>query len=70
MRFHPTPTVSTAAVPDHPDGFVSQLISMDVVVENDFITSNDDEPFLGDRVADSTGVRLGRRSLFRVPKLT
>jgi hypothetical protein len=70
MLFHPKPTVSTSAVRDNPDGLVSDLISADVAVETYFITSNDDEPFLGERVADCIDVRLRRLGVLRVPKLT
>ena len=76
MRFHPKPTVIASAVGDHPDRLVSELTpadsevtSADVVVEI-FITSNDDEPFLGEGVADCSDVRLRRLSVLRVPKLT
>jgi hypothetical protein len=69
MRFHPKPTVSTSPVRDNRDGLVSRLISADGVVEIYFITSNDDEPLLGKRVADCIDVRLHRLGL-RVPKLT
>ena len=68
-RFHPKPTDSTSAVSDNPDGLVSRLISAEVVVENDFITSNDDDLFPGERVANCIGVRLRRLGLLR-PKLT
>jgi hypothetical protein len=44
MRFPRMPTVRQAAVRDDGDGFVSELISTNVVVEISFVASNDDEP--------------------------
>ena len=43
MRFRATPTIRSAAVTDHGDGIISELISTDVVIEISFITRNDDE---------------------------
>jgi len=51
IHFQLMPPVSTSAVRDNPDGCVSRLISADAVVAIYSITSNDDEPFLGERVA-------------------
>jgi hypothetical protein len=76
MRLHPKPTGSISAVRDNPDDLVSELTSADAevtsadVVVEIFIVSDDDEPFLGEHVADSVGIRLRRLGVLRVLKLT
>src|SRR5688572_17482283 len=64
------PPVGAPAVRDDPDHLVSRLTSAETVVEIDIITGNDDEPFLGEPVAESSRVRLDRLDGLPVPGLT